>query len=70
MTDLFGNKIIHASEDEPITKILSRAGIELLERGTVFSYNGKKIKATNGRGWERQLESVFKIKIVYTDAGK
>jgi hypothetical protein len=65
MTDLFGNKIVQASQREPANDIIKRAGIKTT--GNLWEYKGKRVQRPNGLDWEKRLTEEFNIVIKYTD---
>jgi len=69
MTDLFGNKIVKASQREPANDIIKRAGVVTIKENgeSYWTYNGKKILRPIVNNWEKRLEQEFKIAIQYTD---
>jgi hypothetical protein len=68
MTDLFGNKIVKASQMEPANDIIKRAGVVTTKENgeSYWTYNGKKILRPMNN-WEQRLETEFNIVIQYTD---
>lgn len=69
MTDLFGNKIVQASQREPANDIIARAGVVTTKENgeTFWSYNGKKVLRPMMNNWEQRIEQEFKIAIQYID---
>lgn len=69
MTDLFGNKIVQASQREPANDIIARAGVVTTKENgeTFWTYNGKKILRPIVNNWELKLEQEFNIAIQYID---
>jgi hypothetical protein len=67
MKDLFGNTVIEADEDEKITDILSRAGIQVVKvyvNMWAFQSAEKTVRAPKG-DWQLYVEKRFGVKIVY-----